>query len=146
MKFPAFNLPDQNGKIRRLEEFKDRKYLVVYFYPMDNTPGCTTEAKEFTGSLDEFHHLGVEVIGVSTQSPESHTNFCSKHDLKLTLLSDKDKELSKALGILRKLIGTAKRTTYLIKPDGEIIKEWRDVKPAFHTKEVLGYIKNKMSV
>jgi peroxiredoxin Q/BCP len=142
MKFPSLDLPDQEGKIRRLDEFKDREYLVVYFYPMDNTPGCTLEAREFTKHLDDFHRLGTEVLGVSTQSPESHVNFCSRHDLHLILLSDREKRLTKKLGILRRLTGTAKRTTYLIRPDGEIVKEWPNVKPAIHAKEILEYIEN----
>lgn len=141
MKFPAFSLPDQEGRIRRLEDFEGRRLLVIYFYPMDNTPGCTAEAKEFTELLEEFHRLEVEVIGVSTQSPESHSRFCSKHGLRLILLSDREKVLSRELGILRGLFGTAKRTTYLVRPDGEVLKVWENVKPRGHAREVLEYIR-----
>lgn len=109
---------------------------------MDNTPGCSIEAKGFTQHLDEFHKHGVEVIGVSTQSPESHINFCSRHDLKLILLSDKEKQLTKQLGLLNSLTRTAKRTTFLIQPDGKIVKEWQNVKPPIHVQEVLDYIES----
>ncbi len=141
-KFPQINLPDQDGQIRKLDEFKDQDYIVIYFYPMDNTPGCTIEAKGFTQYLEDFRRLGVEIIGVSTQSPKSHTNFCNRHDLKLILLSDEEKRLTKQLGILNGLTRTAKRTTYLIQPDGKIVREWRNVKPAIHVQEVLDYIKS----
>lgn len=145
MKFPEFNLPDQNGRVRSLEEFRDRLYLVIYFYPRDNTPGCTLEAKEFTGRLDEFHRLGAEVIGISTQTPESHIKFCADHDLKHILLSDGDKRLVKDLGIQSGLTRMAKRTTYLITPVGEIIHVWRNVGAAGHAEEVLRYLKTSTS-
>ena len=109
---------------------------------MDNTPGCTIESKGFTQHLDEFRKHGVEVIGVSTQSPESHVNFCSRHDLNLILLSDKEKRLTKQLGLLNSLTRTAKRTTFLIQPDGKIVKEWQNVKPPIHVQEVLDYIES----
>jgi peroxiredoxin Q/BCP len=141
-KFPKLDLPDQYGRIRTLDEFKNQNYVVVYFYPMDNTPGCTIEARGFTQHLDDFHNLGVEIIGVSTQSPKSHINFCDRHDLKLILLSDEEKRLTKQLGILNHLTRTAKRTTYLIQPDGKIVKEWQSVKPAIHVQEVLDYVKS----
>ncbi|HEY4699775.1 MAG TPA: peroxiredoxin [Nitrososphaerales archaeon] len=144
MIFPAFSLKDQDGKLRGLDEFKDRKFLVIYFYPRDNTPGCTIEAKQFTDALGDFHSLGVEVMGVSTQSPKSHQDFCFKHDLKLILLSDEDKILIKELGISGKVLGFAKRTTYLVKPDGEIVNIWKDVSPIGHAKAVLEYVKSQL--
>jgi len=144
LKFPSFSLKDQDGKLRRLDEFNDRKFLVIYFYPKDNTPGCTIEAKQFTDALGDFHSLGVEVIGVSTQSQKSHQDFCVKHDLKLILLSDDEKILIKELGIFSKLFGVAKRTTYLVKPDGEIVNIWKDVSPIGHAKAVLEYVKSQL--
>lgn len=115
---------------------------MIYFYPRDNTSGCTREAKDFTARLEEFHGLGAEVIGVSTQSTRSHRNFKDKHQLKHILLSDEKGRLAETLGILKET-GTAKRTTYLVDPKGNIVKVWRNVKVKGHVDQALKYLKKE---
>ena len=139
--FPSFSLMDDQENVRKLEDFRGR-WLVVYFYPRDNTSGCTREARDFTSKLEEFHNLGAEVIGVSTQSTRSHRNFKEKHGLKHILLSDEKGRLAEKLGILKET-GTAKRTTYLVDPKGNIVKIWKNVKVKGHADEVLEYLKKE---
>jgi peroxiredoxin Q/BCP len=91
---PDFCLPDKDNKSVCLKDFKG-KYVIVYFYPKDNTPGCTTEAIGFTGILSEFQKLNAEIIGISPDSPESHAKFIEKKNLKVILLSDREKEVVK---------------------------------------------------
>jgi peroxiredoxin Q/BCP len=137
-----FKLPNKDGEETSYEKFKG-KWLVLYFYPKDNTPGCTIEAIEFTKLLPEFKKLSCEIVGVSPDSEKSHCNFYDKHKLKLILLSDKDKELAKKLGaygtkkIYGKEIEGIIRSTFLINPEGKIVKEWKNVKAAGHAKSVL---------
>ena len=145
IKFPDFQLkgyipPTQSVEEFSLESFKG-KWVVFYFYPRDNTPGCTKEAVTFTENLEEIRSKGVEVVGVSTQSVESHQKFAKKYNLKHILLSD-DGNLSKNLGILG-ANGTALRTTYLVDPEGFIAKDWKKVKIAHHIEEVLEEINEK---
>jgi len=111
------------------------KWVVLYFYPRDGTPGCTQEALDFSAVLEEIHRLGGEVVGVSTQSAESHRRFAEKYGLRHILLSD-DGNLSRALGIL-KMTGTAERSTFLLSPEGKIEKVWKKVKTRGHAREVV---------
>lgn len=115
------------------------KWVIFYFYPRDGTPGCTKEALAFTDILEEVHRLGGEVVGVSTQSPESHEKFAQKYGLKHILLSD-DGRLSEALGILQ-ITGTAKRSTFLVSPEGKIEKDWKNVKVRGHAQDVVETLK-----
>lgn len=138
---PAFKLQDQDGKIRTLAEFKG-KYIVLYFYPKDNTPGCTTEACEFTAAFPDFSALDAVVLGVSPDSPESHRKFIEKQSLTITLLSDPDHAVAAAYGAwgLKKNYGKEYegilRSTVLIDPKGKVARHWPKVSPAGHAAEV----------
>lgn len=132
-KAPDFRLMDQNDKLRSLEEFKG-KWVVLYFYPKDNTSGCTKEACDFTDELEEFRSLNAVIIGISPDSTDSHRKFIQKHDLKLIFLSDPDKKVMKMYDAwgLKKNYGKEYegviRSTFLIAPDGKIAELWQKVK------------------
>jgi len=138
---PDFCLPDKDNKNVCLTDFKG-KYVIVYFYPKDNTPGCTTEAIGFTGILPHFQKLNADVIGISPDSPESHAKFIEKKNLKITLLSDLDKEVIKSFGKWGKKTFRGKeyigvtRSTFLINPDGKIAHIWPNVSVKGHPEEV----------
>jgi len=138
---PDFCLPNQDEEEICLRDLKG-KWIVLYFYPKDNTPGCTTEAQDFTAALKEFEKLNAIVLGVSPDSPKKHRNFIEKKDLKITLLSDEDKELCKTFGCwqLKKFMGKeymgVVRSTYIIDPDGKIAAKWEKVKVKGHVDEV----------
>jgi peroxiredoxin Q/BCP len=138
---PAFALPDQNGKKVALKDLKGR-WVVLYFYPKDDTPGCTTEACEFTTSLSAFDKLDAAVLGVSPDSPASHLKFQTKHKLKIALLSDPDHTVLGKYGAwgVKKMYGKEHegviRSTVLIDPDGRIAHHWPKVKAAGHAEQV----------
>ncbi len=142
MKAPDFSLPDQNGKTHTLKDYAG-KWLVVYFYPKDDTPGCTTEACSFRDGRDMLAGLGAEVIGISKDSVKSHAKFADKHDLNFTLLSDESTETIQAFGSWqqKKFMGREymgiNRDTYLINPDGEIVKKYEGIDPKTHFDEIL---------
>jgi len=141
-----FELPDKDGKILTEDDFKG-KWMVLYFYPKDNTPGCTTEAIEFTKLKSKFKKLDAEIVGVSPDSEKSHCNFHEKHNLGITLLSDKDKKLSKYMRAFgkKKMYGKEFdgiiRSTFLINPKGKIIHEWKNVRASGHAEKVLEGLK-----
>lgn len=118
------------------------RWVIFYFYPRDGTAGCTREALDFSQYLEEIHNLGGEVVGISTQSVESHRRFAKKYGLRHILMSD-DGTLGKALGILKET-GTLKRTTFLLSPEGKIEKVWKDVRVQGHAKEVVETLKSKL--
>ena len=138
---PEFCLMDKDRKEMCLKDFKD-KYVILYFYPKDNSPGCTTEAIGFTGILSELQKLNAEVIGISPDSPESHAKFIEKKNLKVTLLSDEDNTVLKKYGAwgLKKFRGkTYKgviRSTFLINPEGKISHIWPKVSVKGHPEDV----------
>lgn len=138
---------DEDGEERPLKELVLGKWTVLYFYPKDNTPGCTTEAKEFTELLPEFEKLGVQVIGVSRDSPKSHRRFKEKHGLGVKLVSDPNAELHKALGAWgkKKSYGReyegAIRSTFILNPDGEIVWKKIKVRAKGHAAKVLEEVK-----
>lgn len=138
-KAPDFNLKGSDGKMHRLSDFKG-KYVVLYFYPKDDTSGCTIEAKGFNAALGEFKKLGAEVIGVSKDDLDSHKKFCDKYSLSFLLLSDPGLEMIKSYdsygdkGIFG--MGTF-RKTFVIDKKGTIIKIFGKVHPLGHDKEVL---------
>ncbi len=146
-KAPSFSLPNQLGEIVSLEDYAG-KYLVLYFYPRDNTPGCTTEAINFSEISEQLKGYNTEIVGVSKDSVKSHLNFYSKKNLTITLLSDPDRKLIEAFGVwkLKKMYGKENmgvvRSTFIIDPKGEIIKVWQKVKVKEHAKEVLEFIKS----
>lgn len=142
MKAPNFNLPDQTGKFHSLKEYLG-KWLIVYFYPKDDTPGCTTEACNFRDASDEYKKLGVSIIGISKDNIKSHKKFAEKHKLNFPLLADEDGSAIKSYGAWgeksmfgKKYMGIL-RNTYLINPKGEIQKEYKGVKPNLHNEEIL---------
>lgn len=137
-----FCLPDEEGNEVCLDDYKG-KWVVLYFYPRDNTSGCTREAKDFSEHMEEFEKLNAVVIGMSPDSPESHRKFKEKHSLKVKLLSDESHEVLEKYGVwqLKKLYGKeyygVVRSTFLISPDGKIVYAWKGVKVKGHVEEVL---------
>ncbi|MFX1478678.1 MAG: thioredoxin-dependent thiol peroxidase [Promethearchaeota archaeon] len=138
---PKFCLPDKDNNKRCLDDYKG-KYVVLYFYPKDNTPGCTTEAIGFTGILPQLQKLDATVIGISPDSSESHAKFIEKKNLKVTLLSDVDKEVIKSYGKWGKQKFRGKeymgvtRSTFLIDPAGKIVHIWPKVSVNGHPEDV----------
>lgn len=139
---PDFTLPADNGTVISLAELKGHK-IVLYFYPKDDTSGCTVEAKDFSGLSGEFEKSGAIVIGASPDSPKSHAKFKSKHDLSVRLVSDEAKTMLQAYGVWveksmygRKYMGV-ERSTFLIDADGKIARIWRKVSVPGHAEEVL---------
>ncbi len=132
-KAPDFQLTDLNGNEVRLADYKGQ-WVVLYFYPKDNTSGCTKEACDFTELLPRFKEMGSTVIGVSPDSIESHKKFAEKHGLKITLLSDPDKEVLKAYGAWGKKKNYGReyegviRSTFIIDPEGNIAWAWKNVR------------------
>ena len=146
-KAPNFKIPSTDGKIFELNKIKN-KYIIIYFYPKDDTPGCTIETNDFNSLLQKFKKLDCLVIGVSKDSIESHQKFKKKYNIKFNLLADEKKHAikdyktwgkKKFMG--REFMGLI-RSTFLIK-DQQIIKEWRSVKVKDHALEVLSFIKNR---
>ena len=143
---PDFNLLDENGKARRLADFRG-KPVVLYFYPKDDTPGCTVEACNFRDDYHVYEENGFVVQGVSPDSPKSHTKFKEKFHLPFTLLADEGHKVCDAYGVWgpKKFMGKTHmgvlRTTFLIGPDGTILKVFESVKPDGHSAEVLEALK-----
>ena len=145
-KAPNFKLPSSNNKNFEINKSLDQ-YFVIYFYPRDNTPGCTNEAKDFSKLYKEFKKLNCEIIGISKDTIESHRKFISKFKIPFQLLSDEKIIALKKYGAWgeksmygKKFMGI-KRTTVLINPKGKIIKIWNNVKVKDHAKEVLNCLK-----
>jgi thioredoxin-dependent peroxiredoxin len=134
-KAPAISLPSQDGGLVSLKDFAG-KWVVLYFYPKDNTPGCTIEAHNFQRDLAKYETKKAVIVGVSVDSADSHKDFCAKQSLTFKLLADTDKKTVQEYGSLRDN-GMAARNTFLIDPDGKIVKVWTAVSPAGHSTEVL---------
>jgi thioredoxin-dependent peroxiredoxin len=150
-KAPDFNLPDQDSEPKSLKNYAGR-WLVLYFYPKDDTPGCTTEACNFRDEREAIGSLGnAEVVGISKDSPKSHKRFVEKYNLNFTLLSDEDASTAKAYGVWgpkkfmgREYIGMA-RSTFIINPDGYIVKEYPKVDPKKHAAEIINDLQELQS-
>ena len=147
MKALDFNLQSTNGKNYSLKE-SIGKYVVLYFYPKDDTPGCTIETKDFNKLLQKFKKLNCEVFGISKDSLKSHNKFKNKHKIKFDLLTDEELKVLKKYGVWgkkkfmgREFMGTI-RSTFLVDKKGKIIKMWKDVKVKDHAKEVLETLQN----
>jgi peroxiredoxin Q/BCP len=145
-KIPDFILPATGGATFQLSR-SGSKHVVLYFYPKDSTPGCTTEGLDFNALLPKFKKLNATVLGVSRDSVKSHDNFCAKQGFKFPLVSDADEALCKAFDVIheknmygRKVLGVV-RSTFLISPDSRIVQEWRGVKVAGHADAVLDALK-----
>jgi peroxiredoxin Q/BCP len=143
---PDFNLPSTSGENITLRQFKGKKTVVLYFYPKDETPGCTREACDFRDHSEEFERAGVVVLGVSTDSLESHQHFREKQKLPFPLLSDEDGTVSKLYGVYKqknlygkKYLGI-ERTTFVIDRTGRVAQIWPKVKVDGHIQDVLEFV------
>lgn len=139
MKAPTFSLKNQDGKQVKLSDFKDQ-WLVLYFYPKDDTPGCTVEACSLRGANDELIALGANVVGISKDDEDSHRKFKAKHKLNFSLLSDPDGKTIEAYGAWgKKMFGKEGilRKTFIISPNGEIKKTYGRVTPLGHGEQVI---------
>ena len=146
-KAPDFTLPDQDGEEHSLSDYKGQ-WVLVYFYPNDDTPGCTKEACAIRDSLPDFNKLKIKVLGVSANSVKSHRKFADKYRLPFTLLADEEKKVVRPYGVWakkkfmgREYMGTL-RTSFLIDPKGKIAKIYEEVKPELHAEEVLEDVRN----
>ncbi len=144
-KAPLFELSDQSGEMRKLSDFRG-KHVVLYFYPKDDTPGCTVEACSFRDGYADYKKRGVIVLGVSPDSTKSHAKFASKYELPFILLSDPEHKVCEAYGVWgrKKFMGKEYdgvfRTTFLIGPEGDILRVFENVKPEGHAEGVLSAI------
>jgi len=141
-KAPAFSLPDQEGNMHSLKDQKG-KWTLIYFYPKDDTPGCTVEACTIRDNYGSFKKMGITVWGISIDPVKKHAKFVEKYDLPFTLLSDEKKEVVEAFGVWgkkkfmgREYMGTS-RVSFLVDDKGKIAKVYEEVKPAKHAEEVL---------
>ena len=143
---PDFQLLDETGTLRRLADWRG-KPVVLYFYPKDDTPGCTAEACNFRDDHSQYEQAGVTILGVSPDTPKSHAKFKAKYHLPFTLLADTDHQVCELYGVWgrKKFMGREYdgvfRSTFLIGPDGNILRVYENVKPAEHSREILAAIK-----
>ncbi|KTR61790.1 peroxiredoxin [Exiguobacterium indicum] len=148
MQAPTFTLPNAQGEPISLEDYRGKK-VVLYFYPKDSTPGCTTEACDFRDATQAFEENNTVILGVSADSQKRHQNFIAKYELPFQLLSDVDHEVCEQYGVwqLKKNYGKEYfgivRSTFLIDESGEIVKEWRSVKVKDHVAEALQYVQKQ---
>jgi len=139
---PEFELPDESGTSRKLNDYRG-KNVVLYFYPKDDTPGCTTEACNFRDDYSQYQQAGVVILGVSPDKPAKHTKFIAKYQLPFTLLSDVEHKVCELYGVWgrKKFMGREYdgvfRTTFLIDANGMIVRVFENVSPANHSQEVL---------
>jgi peroxiredoxin Q/BCP len=143
---PGFNLQDQNGDWHKLEDYRGT-WLAVYFYPRDDTPGCTTEACNFRDNIHGFKAIDAAVVGISVDDVESHRKFSAKYKLPFVILADEEGTTAEAYGVLRdwKLVQIASRQSFLVNPDGVLVKHYEEVDPDTHTDEVLADLKALMA-
>ncbi len=146
-KAPGFNLPDQNGKDHAIQDYLG-KWVLIYFYPKDDTPGCTKEACSIRDNFPHLSKLKTIVLGISVDTTKSHAKFAGKYSLPFTLLADNQKEIVAKYGVwaLKNFLGReyygTKRTSFLINPKGRIAKIYQNVKPLVHAQQVLEDLKN----
>lgn len=135
---PVFNLKDQNGQAHQLADYQGQ-WLVLYFYPKDGTSGCTVEANAFKDNYEKLQAMNTEVLGISLDDAESHRQFIAEHNLPFNLLVDSDKVMSRAYGVDggAAFFSYAKRQTFIVNPDGIIVKHFQEVDPDTHVQEVL---------
>lgn len=145
---PSFTLQNEEGEMISLEEYKG-KNVILYFYPKDLTPGCTTQACDFRDKYEAFSDLNAVILGVSLDDATKHTKFIEKHGLPFSLLVDDNHEVAEKYGVwvLKKNFGKEymgiERTTFLINEEGIVEKEWRKVRVKNHIEDVLNYLKNR---
>ena len=143
---PGFRLQDQNGEWHDLEDYRG-SWLAVYFYPKDDTPGCTTEACNFRDNIYAFKAIGAAVVGISVDDVESHKKFSDKYKLPFIILADETGATAEAYGLLRdwKLMKIAARQSFIVDPQGMIAKHYDEVDPDNHTQEVLADLQALMA-
>ena len=139
---PEFELPDQTGQLHSLEDYRGQ-WIVLYFYPKDETPGCTTQACEFRDNIFAFRDLNAQILGVSLDDVDSHREFAENHDLPFPLLADDAGRTADAYGVKTRMLGmtVAKRQTFLIDPDGNVAKHYESVTPDTHSETVIADLK-----
>ena len=143
---PGFELRDQDGQLHSLEDYRD-KWLALYFYPKDDTPGCTTEACEFRDAVFSFRKFNCQILGISMNDEMSHKTFADKYSLPFPLLADTDGITSDTYGVKTKILGItfAKRQTFLIDPNGRVAKHYAKVNPTTHSLQILTDLKELIS-
>ena len=145
-KVADFNLPTSGGGTFKLSDHKG-KIVVLYFYPKDSTPGCTTEGIDFAALHEQFIKANTVIVGVSRDSVKSHDNFCAKHGFPFALISDAEEKLCTQFDVMKmknmygKQVRGIERSTFVIGVDGKLVNEWRGVKVAGHAQAVLDYVK-----
>lgn len=139
---PEFELPDQTGQLHSLEDYREQ-WVVLYFYPKDETPGCTKEACDFRDNIFTFRDLNAQILGVSLDDVDSHRQFADNHSLPFPLLADTEGRTADAYGVKTRMFGmtVARRQTFIIDPNGNIAKHYEDVKPGEHSAEVIADLK-----
>lgn len=149
-KVPLFKLPGTSDLQFNLSDYKGR-FLVIYFYPKDATPGCTTQGVDFRDAYKKFQALDTEIFGISRDTLKSHENFKAKFTFPFELLSDEEEKACELFGVIKmknmygKQVRGIERSTFVIDPDGKLIQAWRGVKVEGHVKEVLQFIKQHNS-
>ena len=138
---PAFRMQDQNGEWHTLSDYRG-KWVALYFYPKDDTPGCTTQACAFRDNIFAFRKIDAEIVGISLDDVESHQEFAEKYSLPFTLLSDKDGDTAKKYGVLKNfgVMKIASRQSFLIDPQGQIVKHYEKVDPETNSTQMLADI------
>ncbi len=139
-KAPDFEAETYGGETIKLSDYFKKGVVALYFYPKDNTPGCTKEACSLRDGMDDLKNLGIQVLGVSTDGVKAHENFRDKYELNFPLISDKSKEIINLYGI-KSAFGTAKRETFLINNEGEIVYIWTKVNTKKHAEEIQEKVK-----
>ncbi|MBY0341712.1 MAG: peroxiredoxin [Rhodocyclaceae bacterium] len=139
---PVFVLKDQNGKVQKLEDYRG-KWVVLYFYPKDDTPGCTEQACKFRDDMAELTQLGAQVLGISVDDSASHAKFAAKYNLPFPLLADEGGSVAKSYGAYMDwgLFGIARRYTYLIDPQGRVAKAYLKVDTSKHSADIIADLK-----
>ena len=137
MKAPAFSAPDQTGKTVALSDFKGKNNVVLYFYPKDDTPGCTKEACSLRDGFARLQQAGAVILGVSADDQKSHRAFADKFSLPFSLLADPDRKIIEAYGVKMPVLGFARRVTFLIDKQGTVRKVLTDVQTEGHDRQVL---------
>ncbi|GBC71080.1 Putative peroxiredoxin bcp [Candidatus Calditenuaceae archaeon HR02] len=141
---PDFSLPSTRGEFRLGTRLGKNRYIILYFYPKDNTPGCTSEACSFRDNMGVLTRCGAEVYGISTDDIKSHEKFAQKYNLTFPLLSDKNGEISRLFDAYNSLFKTAKRKTFIISPEGRIVKIIDGVKPDEHVKLAIEFLEREV--
>ena len=139
---PEFELADQTGQLHSLEDYRGQ-WVVLYFYPKDETPGCTTQACEFRDNVFAFRDLNAQILGVSLDDVDSHREFAENHSLPFPLLADTDGRTADAYGVKTRMLGmtVAKRQTFIVDPEGNVAKHYEDVQPGEHAAKLIADLK-----